>query len=58
MTSNLRYWRAVVRSAEAALDAATGLSEVKIAARQLMRARQALASLEQTARGERGRLVQ
>jgi hypothetical protein len=46
MTTNLRYWRSLVRDAEAALDAAGGLSELKIAARRLMRARSALASLE------------
>ncbi len=30
MTANLRYWRSVVRFAEAALDAATCLSELKV----------------------------
>jgi hypothetical protein len=46
MTANLRYWRSIVRDAEAALDAATCLSELKIAASRLMRAREALARLQ------------
>lgn len=46
MTANVRYWRSIVRDAEAALDAASCLSEVKIAASRLMRAREALALAE------------
>jgi hypothetical protein len=49
MTTNLRYWRSLVRDAEAALDTASCLSELKIVARRLMQARQALACLEQAA---------
>lgn len=49
MTANVRYWRSLVRDAEAELDAASCLSEVKIAAGRLMRAREALAWLEQAA---------
>jgi len=49
MTANVRYWRSIVRDAEAALDAAASLAELKIAAGRLMRAREALAWLEQAA---------
>ncbi len=48
-TANIRYWRSLVRDAEAALDAASCLSELKIAASRLMRAREALVCLEQKA---------
>ncbi len=47
MDANLRYWQGVVRAAEADLDAVTTNSELKIAARRLMRARQQLAILLQ-----------
>jgi hypothetical protein len=56
MTANLRYWRSIVRDAEAALDAASCLSELKIAASRLMRAREALARLEQAANWVTGNL--
>jgi hypothetical protein len=46
VTANAKYWRSIVRDAEAELDAAACLSELKIAARRLVRARAALASLE------------
>jgi hypothetical protein len=39
MNANLRYWKSVVRAAEAELDAATTNSELKLAARRLLRAR-------------------
>jgi hypothetical protein len=40
MNANLRYWKSVVQAAEAELDAATTNSELKLAARRLLRARQ------------------
>ncbi len=51
MTVNARYWRSLVRHAEAELDAAARLSEVKVAAQRLMRARAALAGLEAAVNG-------
>ena len=42
MNANLRYWKSVVQAAEAELDAATTNSEVKLAARRLLRAREYL----------------
>jgi hypothetical protein len=49
MPSNpeLRYWQAVLRAAEAELDAATSNADLKIAARRFMRARRQVAMLEQ-----------
>jgi hypothetical protein len=40
MNANLRYWKSVVQEAEAEVDAATTNSELKLAARRLLRARQ------------------
>jgi hypothetical protein len=40
MKANLRYWKSVVQAAEAELEAATTNSELKLAARRLLRARQ------------------
>jgi hypothetical protein len=40
MNANLRYWKSVVQAAEAELDAATTNSELKLAARRLLRARE------------------
>jgi hypothetical protein len=45
MIANLRYWKSVVRAAEAELDAATTNSELKLAARRLLRAREYLKTL-------------
>jgi hypothetical protein len=45
MNANLRYWKSVVQAAEAELDAATTNSELKLAARRLLRARQYLQTL-------------
>jgi hypothetical protein len=45
MNANLRYWKSVVRAAEAELDAATTNSELKLAARRLLRARGHLKTL-------------
>jgi hypothetical protein len=45
MNVNLRYWKSVVRAAEAELDAATTNSELKLAARRLLRAREYLKRL-------------
>ena len=45
MNPELRYWQAVLHAAEAELDAATTLSDLKRAARRLMRARRHLATL-------------
>ena len=45
MNANLRYWKSVVQAAEAELDAATTNSELKLAARRLLRARQYLMTL-------------
>jgi hypothetical protein len=45
MKANLRYWQAVLRAAQAELDAATTNSALKIAARNFMRARRQVASL-------------
>ena len=53
MNVNLRYWKSVVQAAEAELDAATTNSEVKLAARRLLRARQYLKTLA-TKRPPRG----
>jgi hypothetical protein len=39
MNANLRYWKSVAQAAEAELDAATTNSELKLAARRLLRAR-------------------
>jgi hypothetical protein len=45
MNANLRYWKSVVQAAEAELDAATTNSELKLAARRLLRARESLKTL-------------
>jgi hypothetical protein len=45
MNANLRYWKSVVQAAEAELDAATTNSELKLAARRLLRAREYLKTL-------------
>jgi hypothetical protein len=45
MNACLRYWQAVLRAAEAELDAATTNSDLRIAARKVMRARRQLAHL-------------
>ena len=45
MNAHLRYWKSVVQAAEAELDAATTNSELKLAARRLLRAREYLKTL-------------
>jgi hypothetical protein len=45
MNANLRYWKSVVQATEAELDAATTNSELKLAARRLLRAREYLKML-------------
>jgi hypothetical protein len=45
VNAHLRYWKSVVQAAEAELDAATTNSELKLAARRLLRAREYLKSL-------------
>ena len=45
MNANVRYWKSVVQAAEAELDAATTNSELKLAARRLLRAREYLKTL-------------
>ena len=50
MNANLRYWKSVVRAAEAELDAATTNSELKLAARRLLRAREYLKTLSKKRR--------
>jgi hypothetical protein len=45
VTSNLRYWQAVLRAAEAELDAAATNSDLRIAARKFVRARRQVARL-------------
>ena len=45
MNANLRYWKSVVQAAEAELEAATTNSEVKLAARRLLRARRYVKTL-------------
>jgi hypothetical protein len=45
MNANLRYWKSVVQAAEAELDAAATNSELKLAARRLLRARAYLKTL-------------
>jgi hypothetical protein len=45
MNANLRYWKSVVQAAEAELEAATINSELKLAARRLLRARQYLKTM-------------
>jgi hypothetical protein len=45
MNANLRYWKSVVQAAEAELDAATTNSQLKLAARRLLRAREYLKAL-------------
>jgi hypothetical protein len=45
MNANLRYWKSVVQAAEAELEAATTNSELKLAARRLLRARQYLKTM-------------
>jgi hypothetical protein len=45
MSANLRYWKSVVQAAEAELDAATTNSQLKLAARRLLRARQYVQTL-------------
>jgi hypothetical protein len=44
MNAHLRYWKSIVQAAEAELDATTN-SELKLAARHLLRARQYLKTL-------------
>lgn len=48
MTANLRYWQAVLRDAEAELDAASTNSDLRIAAGKLMRARRQVSRLTQS----------
>jgi hypothetical protein len=45
MSVNLRYSQAILRAAEAELDAATTNSDLRIAARRFMRARRQVAQL-------------
>ena len=45
MNADLRYWKSVVQAAEAELEAATTNSELKLAARRLLRARQYVKTL-------------
>ncbi len=45
MNANQRYWTSVLRAAEAELEAAATNSELKFAARRLLRARQYLKTL-------------
>jgi hypothetical protein len=45
MNANLRYWKSVVQAAEAELEAATTNSELKLAARRFLRARQYVKTL-------------
>jgi hypothetical protein len=45
MTSHLRYWQAVLRAAEAELDAAATNSDLRIAARYFVHARRQVARL-------------
>jgi hypothetical protein len=45
MNADVRYWKSVVQAAEAELDAATTNSELKLAARRLLRAREYLKTL-------------
>jgi hypothetical protein len=45
MNANLRYWKSVVQAAEAELEAATTNSELKLAARRLLRARRYVKTL-------------
>jgi hypothetical protein len=45
VNAHLRYWKSVVQAAEAELDAATTNSQLKLAARRLLRARQYLKTL-------------
>lgn len=45
MNPELRYWQAVLRAAEAELDAATTNSDLQVAARRFMRARRHLTRL-------------
>jgi hypothetical protein len=45
MNAHLRYWKSVVQAAEAELDAATTNSELKLAARRLLHAREYLKML-------------
>ena len=44
MNAHLRYWKSIVQAAEAELDDTTN-SELKLAARHLLRARQYLKTL-------------
>jgi hypothetical protein len=48
MNADVRYWKSVVQAAEAELDAATTNSELKVAARRLLRAREYLKTLAAT----------
>jgi hypothetical protein len=50
--SDLKRLAEAVRQAEAELDAAAKLSDVKAAARRLQRAKAALAAAQETAKGE------
>jgi hypothetical protein len=45
VTSNLRYWQAVLRAAEAKLDAAATNGDLRIAARKFVRARRQVVRL-------------
>lgn len=45
MNANLRYWQAVLKAAEAELDAAVTLTDLRSAARRLVRARRQVAQL-------------
>jgi hypothetical protein len=45
MNADVRYWKSIIQAAEAELDAATTNSELKLAARRLLRARDYLKAL-------------
>jgi hypothetical protein len=45
MNANLRYWKSVVQAAEAELDTAATNSQLKLAVRRLLRARQYVKTL-------------
>jgi hypothetical protein len=45
MNANLRYWKSVIQAAEAELEAATTNSQLKLAARRLLRPRQYVKTL-------------
>jgi hypothetical protein len=45
MSANLRHWKSVLQAAAAELEAATTNSELKLAARRFLRARQYVKTL-------------